>query len=64
MKELESPAKDRVIVGPAFGTDQVVGAVETIIDTYLNLRQDGEHFLDAYRRVGLKPFKEKLYAAH
>jgi len=52
------------IVGPAFGTEQVVGAVETIIDTYLNLRQGGERFLDAYRRVGLKPFKEKLYAAH
>jgi sulfite reductase (NADPH) hemoprotein beta-component len=52
------------IVGPAFGTDQVVGAVETIIDTYLKLRGEDELFLDTYRRVGLKPFKEKLYAAH
>ena len=25
---------------------------------------DKERFLDTYRRVGLKPFKEKLYAAH
>jgi sulfite reductase (NADPH) hemoprotein beta-component len=52
------------IVGPAFGTDKVVGAVETIIDTYLKLREDGERFLDTYRRIGLKPFKETLYAAH
>jgi len=52
------------IVGPSFGTDQVVGAVETIIDTYLRVRRDGERFLDTYRRIGLKPFKEKLYAAH
>ncbi len=52
------------IVGPSFGADEVVGAVETIIDTYLQVRSDGERFLDTYRRVGLKPFKEKLYAAH
>jgi sulfite reductase (NADPH) hemoprotein beta-component len=53
------------IVGPSFGADKVVDAVETIIDTYLHVRQDNnERFLDTYRRVGLKPFKEKLYAAH
>ena len=45
-------------------TDKVVGAVETIIDTYLRVRRDDERFLDTYRRVGLKPFKERLYAAH
>ena len=52
------------IVGPAFADDEVVDAVETLVDTYLDLRQDGERFLDTYRRVGLEPFKEKLYAAH
>ncbi len=52
------------IVGPSFGAAEVVDAVETIIDTYLHVRADGERFLDTYRRVGLKPFKEKLYAAH
>ena len=52
------------IVGPAFSADAVVGAVETVIDTYLAVREDGERFLDTYRRVGLAPFKEKLYAAH
>ncbi len=52
------------IVGPSFGATEVVDAVETIIDTYLHVRSDGERFLDTYRRVGIKPFKEKLYAAH
>ena len=52
------------LVGPAFAYDDVVDAVETIVETYLTIRHDGERFLDAYRRVGLAPFKEKLYAAH
>ncbi|WP_282610578.1 nitrite/sulfite reductase [Pelagibius sp. Alg239-R121] len=52
------------IVGPAFSYDDVVGAVEDIVDTYLEYRTDGEEFNDTYRRVGLAPFKEKLYAAH
>ncbi|HYN39130.1 MAG TPA: nitrite/sulfite reductase, partial [Rhodospirillales bacterium] len=52
------------LVGPAFAYDDVVDAVETLVTTYLGLRQDGERFLDTYRRVGMEPFKEKLYAAH
>jgi sulfite reductase (NADPH) hemoprotein beta-component len=52
------------LVGPAFAYDDVVDAVENLVETYLGLRQDGERFLDTYRRVGLEPFKEKLYAAH
>jgi sulfite reductase (NADPH) hemoprotein beta-component len=52
------------IVGPAFAYDEVVDAVETLVDTYVGLRREGERFLDTYRRVGLEPFKEKLYAAH
>lgn len=52
------------IVGPAFSYDDVVDAVEDIVDTYLEYRSDGEEFSDTFRRVGLAPFKEKLYAAH
>ncbi len=51
------------IVGPAFSYDGIVDAIETIIDTYLALRADGETFLEATRRLGLAPFKEALYAA-
>ena len=51
-------------VGPAFSYDGVVDAVETLVNTYIDLRHDGERFLDTYRRLGLEPFKEKLYAAY
>ncbi|MEQ8666253.1 MAG: nitrite/sulfite reductase [Rhodospirillales bacterium] len=51
------------IVGPAFSADGVVDAVETIINTYLGIREDGETFLGAVRRVGIDPFKGALYGA-
>jgi sulfite reductase (NADPH) hemoprotein beta-component len=50
------------IVGPGFSEDGVVDAVEKALETYRALRQDGERFLDTYRRVGLDPFKAALYA--
>lgn len=49
------------IVGPAFARNEIVDAVGTIVDTYLEQRVDGEEFLDTYRRIGLQPFKETLY---
>ncbi len=52
------------IIGPAFSGDDVVDAVETVVDTYLAVRRDDERFIDTYRRVGNEPFKEKLYATH
>ena len=52
------------IVGPAVSGEQVVDAVETIVDTYLGQRHDGERFLETYRRIGQHPFKEAIYAAH
>ena len=59
-----NPAMDATIgdvVGPAFSSDDVVDAVETVVTTYVKLRADGERFLDTYRRVGAEPFKERLY---
>ncbi|MGI9292188.1 MAG: nitrite/sulfite reductase [Gammaproteobacteria bacterium] len=47
--------------GPGFAFDDAVNAVETILDTYVGLRNDGERFLDTYRRVGMDPFKAALY---
>ena len=50
------------IVGPGFSSENVVEAIETIVDTYIGLRRDeAETFLDAFRRVGIAPFKEALY---
>ena len=51
------------IVGKGFAYDEVVDAVETLVDAYLENRADGEAFLETYRRLGAEPFREKLYAA-
>lgn len=49
------------IVGPAFSAAEIVDAVEKVVEVFLGLRQDGEIFLDAYRRVGEEPFKTALF---
>ncbi|SDT89871.1 nitrite/sulfite reductase [Stappia sp. ES.058] len=50
------------IIGRGFSYEEVVDAVETVVDTYIGLRAAPEEdFLDAYRRVGDAPFKEALY---
>jgi sulfite reductase (NADPH) hemoprotein beta-component len=50
------------ITGPGFSSETIVDAIETVVDTYRNLRQDPhEAFLQTYRRVGMGPFKEALY---
>ena len=50
------------ITGPGFSSEEIVDAVETVVDTYLDLRNGGdENFLATYRRVGMAPFKEALY---
>ena len=51
------------IVGPSFGYDDIAGAVETIVTTYLAIRNEGEPFLQTVNRLGIDPFKEALYGA-
>jgi sulfite reductase (NADPH) hemoprotein beta-component len=51
------------IIGPGFRAEAVPEAIDTIVDTYLANRTDGETFLDTWRRVGAQPFKEALYGA-
>lgn len=49
------------ITGPGFSEDGIVDAVEKATDVYLAERQDGERFVDTYRRIGMAPFKEAIY---
>lgn len=50
------------ILGPSFTADAVPSAIETIVGTYLKLRNDqSETFVAAYRRLGKAPFREALY---
>lgn len=48
--------------GPGFDAEDLVPAIETIIETYLELREDAsETFLAAYRRLGAEPFKQAIH---
>ncbi|WP_282158123.1 nitrite/sulfite reductase [Shimia thalassica] len=48
--------------GPGFAYDEIVPAIERLIQGYLEMRQGPEEtFLEAYRRLGLAPFKAWLY---
>jgi len=52
------------ITGPGFSKDEIVDAVERIIEKYLEQRIDAELFADTYRRIGASPFKDALYESH
>ena len=40
----------------------VPDVIEEVLNTYLDLRTEGERFVDTYRRVGIQAFKERAYA--
>jgi sulfite reductase (NADPH) hemoprotein beta-component len=50
------------MLGPALPAAKVAEAVEQMVEVYLRERQDGERFLDTFRRTGVAPFKEAVYA--
>ncbi|MFX9713259.1 nitrite/sulfite reductase [Acinetobacter baumannii] len=50
------------ILGPSFAAEAVPDVIEEVLNTYLDLRTEGERFVDTYRRVGIQPFKERAYA--
>ncbi len=49
-------------LGKAIAKDEVGGAVRNILEVYQANRSDDERLLDTFRRVGIEPFKEKVYA--
>jgi sulfite reductase (NADPH) hemoprotein beta-component len=51
------------ITGPGFSQDELVDGIERMVDFYLDHKEDGERFIDSYRRLGLPKFKEVLYGA-
>lgn len=60
-----SQAKDASIgkiLGPSFKQEDMPDVIDNILSTYVTLRQEEESFLDTYRRVGIDPFKERVYA--
>jgi len=51
------------LVGPAVPYEDVADIVEDIAEAYLALRESpAEKFIDTFSRVGVEPFKERVYA--
>ena len=50
------------ILGPSFQRAEVPAVIEKILDVYVAQRFDGEAFLHTVRRIGVEPFKQRVYA--
>ena len=49
------------VIGPSFYADEIPDVITNVINTYITQRTDDESFIDAYRRIGVTPFKEAAY---
>ncbi len=52
------------ILGPSFAQDDMPNVIEKLIDVYIEKRTEDERFIDTYQRIGIDPFKERVYAAN
>ena len=50
------------VIGPSFAQADVPLAFEKIMNLYVEQRLAGERFIETVRRIGLEPFKERVYA--
>ena len=51
------------VIGPSFAAREMPDVVARLIDTYVERRHEDERFVDTVRRIGIEPFKERVYAA-
>jgi sulfite reductase (NADPH) hemoprotein beta-component len=50
------------VIGPSFAAADMPDVVARLLDTYVERRHADERFIDTVRRIGLDPFKERVYA--
>ena len=58
----EQAALGRVI-GPSFAAEAIPDVVSGLIEVYIERRHEDEDFSDTVRRLGIEPFKQRVYAA-
>ncbi|KOY02722.1 nitrite/sulfite reductase [Pseudomonas nunensis] len=49
------------VIGPSFSAAEVPDVIERIISTFVRYRESEELFVDTVQRIGLEPFKERVY---
>ncbi len=60
--ESQKNARIGAILGPSFSAADIADIIEEILQVYLDQRQPGETFIALYHRIGIQPFKERVYA--
>jgi sulfite reductase (NADPH) hemoprotein beta-component len=50
------------VIGPSVAKGEVAETISRLLEVYIAERREEERFLDVVRRIGVKPFKEKVYA--
>ncbi|MDR6422593.1 nitrite/sulfite reductase [Paraburkholderia phenoliruptrix] len=51
------------VIGPSFSAEEMPDVMTKVIDTFVENREEGERFIDTYNRIGIAPFKERVYAS-
>jgi len=51
------------VIGPSFAAREMPDVIARLIDTYLSHRHEDERFVDTVHRLGIDPFKERVYAS-
>jgi sulfite reductase (NADPH) hemoprotein beta-component len=51
------------VIGPSFSASEMPDVISKVIDTFVENRLDEECFIDTYKRIGIAPFKERVYAS-
>lgn len=59
---VRGPAEIAKIMGPSFKAEEVPEVIAKILHLFVQLRTEEEEFIDCYRRLGMAPFKEAIYA--
>ena len=49
------------VIGPSFARADMADVVEKLIETYIEYRHEDERFVDTVRRLGIEPFKQRVY---
>ncbi len=50
------------VIGPSFAAHEMPDVIARLIEVYVERRHEDETFLETARRIGLEPFKERVYA--
>lgn len=50
------------VIGPSFAAAEMPDVISSLINNFIDNRQDDERFIDTVRRIGVESFKTRVYA--